>query len=395
MKSYAQTFCIGASLIILACLTGCSDPVVEPAEYHPTADDLVDSEAGKADSFAFDANRLVSDSLFEDADYMSAEDIQGFLEFNPYRQRSYLADYTFNGMSFAQAVYEAAQKHRINPMILLVKIQVESSLIFRTSSPSQYILDHAMGCGCPDEGPVCGRAPKGVFAQVDCAARLMRSYLTALDASSQTVSGWAVGRSKQTSDDKAITPANRATAALYTYTPWVLQGEGGNWLFWNVMRKFSRAFLLERPNHRWIGGVCNSDADCPFEGGTCLFPPISSAEPPGMCTQSCERTCPDSRQPNTRPTFCVNGSEVGLSGAGGLCISQCRTGYVNDCRSGFSCVERERFEEEMTVRNVCLPGVEPAEDLDEQSHTDAEESESESESDASVPPSPHADSESQ
>ena len=36
-----------------------------------------------------------------------------------------------------------------------------------------------------------------------------------------TISGWKVGVTKSTSDPCQVTPKNRITAALYTYTPWV------------------------------------------------------------------------------------------------------------------------------------------------------------------------------
>jgi hypothetical protein len=49
----------------------------------------------------------------------------------------------------------------------------------------------------------------------------MEDYFEDLDTRGTTVSGWAVGESKRSQDPCTITPANRATAALYTYTPWV------------------------------------------------------------------------------------------------------------------------------------------------------------------------------
>ncbi len=341
-------------MTLLCCALACSDPAVESPVSHPTAADLVDTEAGKADSFSFNPNRLLSDDLFVDADYMTAEEIQAFLEENPYRLRSYLADYSDGGQTFAERVYEAAQKYQINPLILLVKAQVESSLIYREQAPSRFVLDHAMGCGCTDEGPTCDVAPKGLFLQVDCAARLMRSYLTSLEEDQKTVSGWAVGRTRETSDPVAITPANKATAALYTYTPWVLQGRGGNWLFWNVMRKFSRAFLAKRPNHRWIGGACNDDLDCGFSGAVCLFSPAPSTNATGVCTAPCERTCPDSYQPNTQVTFCVDGLAMGTSEAEALCTSVCSPEFETSCLPGFSCQKTGRFQEPETTRYACV-----------------------------------------
>ena len=53
---------------------------------------------------------------------------------------------------------------------------------------------------------------------------------------------WRKNHATRTSDSLMVTPRNDATAALYAYTPWVLQGTGGNWLVWNVTRKFLKHF---------------------------------------------------------------------------------------------------------------------------------------------------------
>jgi hypothetical protein len=49
----------------------------------------------------------------------------------------------------------------------------------------------------------------------------MKRYFADLDAKGETIAEWAVGRRKRTLDPCSVTPRNRATAALYTYTPWV------------------------------------------------------------------------------------------------------------------------------------------------------------------------------
>jgi hypothetical protein len=60
-------------------------------------------------------------------------------------------------------------------------------------------------------------------------------------------SPWVMGRSKRTLDRVRVTPSNHATASLYSYTPWVLSGRGGNWLVWNVTTKFARGFAQLGP----------------------------------------------------------------------------------------------------------------------------------------------------
>ena len=48
------------------------------------------------------------------------------------------------------------------------------------------------------------------------------------------------GLPKDTLDYYRIVPESHATAALYAYTPWVLQGSGGTWLAWSIARQFDR-----------------------------------------------------------------------------------------------------------------------------------------------------------
>ncbi|GAC1573851.1 MAG: hypothetical protein NVS3B20_24510 [Polyangiales bacterium] len=56
---------------------------------------------------------------------------------------------------------------------------------------------------------------------VRCAAQKMRAYFQEIDADGETRSGGRVDAAKSTLDGCSVTPANRATAALYTYTPHV------------------------------------------------------------------------------------------------------------------------------------------------------------------------------
>jgi hypothetical protein len=49
----------------------------------------------------------------------------------------------------------------------------------------------------------------------------MEEYYEELETDGQTRAGWAVGKAKRTLDPCSVTPKNKATAALYTYTPWV------------------------------------------------------------------------------------------------------------------------------------------------------------------------------
>jgi hypothetical protein len=83
-------------------------------------------------------------------------------------------------------------------------------------------------------------------------------YLQDLSTNGQTVSGWSVGKTKRSGapynrndasdpgwekingQPSYVAPINKATAALYTYTPWVggPTGVGGNYLFWTLWNKY-------------------------------------------------------------------------------------------------------------------------------------------------------------
>lgn len=93
------------------------------------------------------------------------------------------------------------------------------------------------------------------------------------------------------------------------------------------------------PLDGWIGGSCESSGVC--GGAQC-----STSFPDGLCTQSCEGSCPD--QVGRATTFCV----AAPSGAAGMCVAQCQTDA--DCRTGWSCQSRSRYGDASTTRRVCV-----------------------------------------
>lgn len=145
---------------------------------------------------------------------------------------------------FGQTIYDAAVRNGLNPQFLIVQIQKESSLI-EDPSPRQHQIDFALGFGCPDNGS-CNPTYRGFGTQVTRAAEIFREYLTDLAVTGRTISGWGLGLTKRTGAPRnredpndpqweyrdgqpvVVTPANAATAALYTYNPWV--GGHSQWL---------------------------------------------------------------------------------------------------------------------------------------------------------------------
>jgi hypothetical protein len=222
------------ALVAAASLVACAPATDEPdlAEESEVTDEEL-NEPG------FDRNRVMSNAAFTDHEAMTAEEIQAFLEETPYGNRSVLAGLTTDGVPASQAIWDAAQQNRINPLVILVRAQMEQSLIGKTTA-SQRTLDRAFGCGCPDDES-CSPQFRGFGKQVACLGAKMRSYLDDLRDGGSTIAGWKVGQAKKTLDPLWVTPFNKATAALYTYTPWVGTSGFGNVAHFKIMKKFATA----------------------------------------------------------------------------------------------------------------------------------------------------------
>lgn len=162
-------------------------------------------------------------------------------------------------VSAAQMIRNAAVKYNINPKVLLVKLHTESAGPLTTDDwPFQNQYLYAMGAQCPDSGPGgsanCNSNYAGFSIQIDEAAALLRWYLD-----SMTQSWWQYKKPYQTNSILwNVEPSgcgagnvyieSKATAALYTYTPYQpnaaalanLYGTGdgcsvyGNRNFWRV-----------------------------------------------------------------------------------------------------------------------------------------------------------------
>ena len=183
----------------------------------------------------FNAQSVISDAFYGDTDSLSEAGIQQFLENSPYG-RSWLADASTGGSRVSSVVKQLSTRFQVNPILLLSRMQVESSLVSATSRPSNHRVDYAMGCGCHD-GTNCAYAPRGLGPQLECAAEKFRGlYEKSADGSGW----WRKGLPKDTLDYYRIVPKSHATAALYAYTPWVLPGSGGTWLAWSIARQFDR-----------------------------------------------------------------------------------------------------------------------------------------------------------
>ncbi|HSD12048.1 MAG TPA: hypothetical protein VLC10_00685 [Patescibacteria group bacterium] len=173
----------------------------------------------------------------------------------------------------AELIWDAAQSGGLNPQVILVTLQKEQGLVTGSGNTApdriQRALDRAMGFACPDGG-ACGDLFAGfyyqLFGNVDlennrylgAVRSLAKSYstpggrgprLNGHDAQvgesitlDNTLGGFAGVQARQT-----VTIGNRATAALYRYTPHVFNGNYNFWRYFVDWFKYPNGTLIRLP----------------------------------------------------------------------------------------------------------------------------------------------------
>ena len=220
----------------------------------------------------FNPNNIISDQEFLNYQDFNLKDIQNFLQKN----NSFLLNYATrdnNGQikSAAEIIYDATHnnydcdnadlnansswlekntkcKHitTVNPKVLLVLLQKEQGLIENTG-PSPRQLDWATGYGCPDNW-VCNPYYKGFGKQVNSAALQFLNYIKHPNHYNYQVGeSYLIHNTLRPYLDSSkktmlITPKNKATAALYDYTPHVFNGNYNFYKLWN--KYFPRKSLV-------------------------------------------------------------------------------------------------------------------------------------------------------
>lgn len=173
--------------------------------------------------------------------------------------------------SAAQIIYDVGKACEINPKVLIVLLQKEQSLVTDDWPwPVQY--QKATGYGCPDTAP-CDEQYYGFFNQVYNAARQSQRYGKQPErfnyrAGMTSFIGYNPNASCGGSN---VNISNRATAALYNYTPYQpnqaalnnLYGTGdscsayGNRNFWRMFND-------------WFGSTYADDTFEPHPNGTLI-----------------------------------------------------------------------------------------------------------------------------
>ncbi|MBR3263996.1 hypothetical protein IKF94_02050 [Candidatus Saccharibacteria bacterium] len=199
-------------------------------------------EGSAADGKNFDPGYIISDDLMGDYVSMTEREIYDFMKSKNscndtniakaswYPSLSYhienghfvcLADEKFDGETSAHIIWQAAQDYRINPKVLIVLLEKEQGLITDTWPNSTLQYRSATGYGCPDTD-VCDSQYYGFKNQVRNSAKFFRKNLDG----DPNWTNYPVGINNvlycpnYACGTKTIDIKNRATGALYTYTPY-------------------------------------------------------------------------------------------------------------------------------------------------------------------------------
>ncbi len=232
-RGYRLAALWGVSALSASVAIGCST-----LDYGASEDELNLEEGRTKDNVLTDVELLGGAGTF----VPTQQQIQKLLEKTPHGggTRSVLADTKVNlgedggEVLVSEAIYNAAKVGGVNPLALLVRLQLEYSLVGTkagqlSEADLKKRLDWAFGCGCP-HAPICKTEPAnytGFYAQASCAVRLIKQHFDAARSRGKTSTGWGVGIAMSTQDQSEVTPENIATAVLYTYTPYAGQDFGG------------------------------------------------------------------------------------------------------------------------------------------------------------------------
>lgn len=181
----------------------------------------------------FDPNFILDDSDLFELGSMDLADIQAFLSEKGTLGRYRTKDIDGIEKSAAEIIWRVSTSYKINPRYLLALLQKEQSLV-EDPNPSPRQFDWATGYGvcdsCAKDDPSI-QGFKGFASQIEWAAKQHREkYFLQILSRGTTIAGQAAGKTVFI-DGQSITPANNATAMLYSYTPH-LAGNRNLWRIW-------------------------------------------------------------------------------------------------------------------------------------------------------------------
>ncbi len=199
------------------------------------------SKASAANAKNFNAGDIMSDEVMGDYASMTEAEIHSFLksknscnDTNVAKAKAYpklnyhienghfvcMADEKFDGESAAHIIWQAAQDYKINPKVLIVLLEKEQGLVTDTWPNSNLQYRSATGYGCPDTA-ACDSQYYGFKNQIRNSAKFFRKNLDGnMDWTNYPVGKNYILYSPRCSERGEVNVKNRATGALYTYTPY-------------------------------------------------------------------------------------------------------------------------------------------------------------------------------
>lgn len=202
------------------------------------------SRSSAADISKFDPGNLMTDATMSNKNSMSVQQIQAFLNSknacnntNIHLAQQYphlqykikdgrfvcMAQDSFNGQSAAQIIWEVSQQYSINPQVLIVLLEKEQGLVSDTW-PNHIQYRTAAGFGCPDNlppgSPPCEAQYFGLKNQLQHAANLFRTVLNGGWSKYPVGNTYVQYHPNAACGGAVINIKNRATSAMYRYTPY-------------------------------------------------------------------------------------------------------------------------------------------------------------------------------
>lgn len=263
-----------------------------------------------AQALVFNPNIVLTDKQLENSQGWSKKELQQFLlakgSLGIYATR----DIDGKIKSAADIIWRVAQKYQLNPKFIITLMQREQGIVEGRATDEK--LDWAVGYAvcdrCEKDHPEM-REYKGFANQLELAGERIRTkFLNEIDTLGKTFTGWGPDIQKRTRAGY-VTPVNRATAVLYTYTPhiqsnkllWAVwqrwfgtplrypdgsllqeKKDPGVWLIENGKKRpiISMAALLSRFNPQKIIPVSKGSLDNYEIGRAIAFPDFSILEAP-------------------------------------------------------------------------------------------------------------------
>lgn len=188
-----------------------------------------------ADLRNFDPGNIMSDAVMANKSSMTEAQIQAFLEsknpcnntniskasqYHKVKDGRFVCMYedTFDGETAAHIIWQAAQDYSINPQVIIVLLQKEQGLITDTW-PNSIQYNKATGYGCPDTA-ACDTQYYGLKNQIRQAANLFRNVLNGGWTNYPVGNNYVQYNPNTACGGTTINIKNRATSALYRYTPY-------------------------------------------------------------------------------------------------------------------------------------------------------------------------------